>query len=32
MNGHSSNERIVVPVFGAVQVKNQSLSGSVFFD
>ena len=32
MNGHSSNERIVVPVFGSVQVKNQSPSGSVFFD
>lgn len=32
MNGHSSNERIVVPVFGSVQVKNQSSSGSVFFD
>lgn len=32
MNGHSSNERIAVPVFGSVQVKNQSSSGSVFFD
>ena len=32
MNGHSSNERIVVPVFGSVQVKNLSSSGSVFFD
>lgn len=32
MNGYSSNERIVVPVFGAVQVKNLSTSGSVFFD
>lgn len=32
MNGHSSNERIVVPVFGAVQTKNTSSSGSVFFD
>ena len=32
MNGHSSNERIVVPIFGSVQVKNLSSSGSVFFD